>query len=991
MNMKHTVLALLAVGWVATAASPQQGAKGGEWREFGGDKGSSKYSPLSQIDASNFSQLEVAWRWESADLLVDEKSPYPRQKFRSTPLMVKGVVYVPTELSQLAALDAGTGEQLWLYDPKSYDQGKPAQPNYYTRSVVYWTDGEAGEAGGIERIIMATIGRQLVSIDAVTGRPDPTFGEGGIVDLSRDLGREGIAIRNISHGVPAIVVRDTIVLGSRVFDLPPRDNSPPGHIRAYDVRTGKLKWRFHTIPQEGEDFVDAWENESWRTAGNTNAWAPLSADEELGYVYVGTSTPTNDFYGGHRHGDNVYAESLICIDVSTGKRVWHFQTVHHGIWDYDIASAPNLIDVVVDGRLVKAVAQVSKTAFTYVFDRVTGEPLWPIEERPVNNNSPVPGERLSPTQPFPTKPPAFDRQGLVVDDLIDFTGELRQEALEIAKGYVMGPMFPPVIVSGEGGKDAAIVLPSAGGGANHAGASIDPATGILYVPSSTRVSAMAVVKPDPARSDWRYVLDSFRGVEGPQGLPLVKPPYGRITAIDLGTGQHAWQIPFGDGPTRHPAIKHLDLGPLGNSRVANEGGLLVTRTLLIGYVHKQDDLGKELLGGTRLHAYDKTSGKLLAELEVAATLHSAPMTYLHQGRQYIVIAGGDAKGRQSPAQKAELLAFALPAAIAPVVSAAEPVVRVERLLDRPIITPDLHPSIGENIQGPSAIRVPDWVEDRLGDYYLYFADHKGLYIRLAYANELEGPWSIHPPGSLQIKGSHFLTEPPEVAPEVLAEIAARRRGNMSHSVLTEITTPHIASPDVHVDSAKRRIVMYFHGLNDVGTQRTRVATSSNGIDFKTQPQTLGRSYFRVFDYKGTTYSLVSGGVLWRSKDRFRDFESGPDLFTGNLRHAALLKRGDTLWVFYSQRGDAPERILLSRIELSADWLDWKASEAVEVLRPEHDWEGADAPSVPSVGSTAYGHVNQLRDPAILEDDGRIFLFYAVAGESGIALAEVFID
>lgn len=570
--------------------------------------------------------------------------------------MIGGRIYVPTELSQLAALDAATGEQFWLYDPKSYERGKPAQPNYYTRSVVYWTDGVK------ERIIMATIGRQLVSVDAKTGRPDHAFGEDGIVDLSRDLGREDSPVRNISHGVPAIVVRDTIVLGSRVFDLPPRNNSPPGHIRAYDVRTGKLKWRFHTIPQEGEDFVDTWENESWRKTGNTNAWAPLSADEELGYVYVATSTPTNDFYGGHRHGDNVYAESLICIDVTTGKRVWHFQTVHHGIWDYDIASAPNLIDVVVDGRLVEAVAQVSKTAFTYVFDRATGEPLWPIEERPVNHDSPIPGEKLSPTQPFPTKPPAFDRQGLQVDDLIDLTPELKEEALEIAKGYVLGPMFPPVIVSGAGGKDAAAVLPGAGGGANHAGASIDPDTGILYVPSATRVSAMAVVKPDPARSDWRYVLDSFRGVPGPQGLPLVKPPYGRITAIDLKTGEHAWQVPFGDGPGRHPAIKHLDLGPLGNSRVANEGGLLVTKTLLIGYVLKTDERGEEELGGTILHAYDKATGRLLAQLEIDRTLHSAPITYLHQGRQYIVVAGGGRSriSQTQEAEKAELVAFAVP-------------------------------------------------------------------------------------------------------------------------------------------------------------------------------------------------------------------------------------------------------------------------------------------------------------------------------------------
>jgi hypothetical protein len=321
-------------------------------------------------------------------------------------------------------------------------------------------------------------------------------------------------------------------------------------------------------------------------------------------------------------------------------------------------------------------------------------------------------------------------------------------------------------------------------------------------------------------------------------------------------------------------------------------------------------------------------------------------------------------------------------------------VRISRLIDGPIIAPALHPSIGVNIQGPSLIRVPDWIEQRLGAYYLYFADHKGSYIRLAYADTLSGPWTIYPPGSLHLQDSRFLTEPPQVTPEQLAffEGRARQAGTlMSHDIQSEITTPHIASPDVHVDPIRRQIVMYFHGLEDVGTQVTLVATSRNGITFEARPEILGRSYFRVFRHAGMTYGLAMPGQLYRSKDGFSGFEAGAMLFNPNMRHAALLQRGDSLWVFWTQVGDAPERILLSRIDLSGDWQHWKDSAAIEVLRPERHWEGATAPLTPSVRSTAYGQVNQLRDPGIFEEDGRIWLLYAVAGESGIAIAEVFID
>jgi hypothetical protein len=318
-------------------------------------------------------------------------------------------------------------------------------------------------------------------------------------------------------------------------------------------------------------------------------------------------------------------------------------------------------------------------------------------------------------------------------------------------------------------------------------------------------------------------------------------------------------------------------------------------------------------------------------------------------------------------------------------------VRVQRLLDGPIISPGLHRSIGRNIQGPSMIRAPDWIEGRLGDYYLYFADHKGRYIRLAYANNLLGLWKIHPPGSLQLEESCFLTEPPKVTPEQLAQFEARLKQSgvlISHDLLSEITTPHIASPDVHVDTPGRRIIMYLHGLDAVGTQVTRVATSRNGIDFDAQPEVLGRPYMRAFQHDGMTYAMAMPGQFYRSKDGMHGFEAGPNLFNPNMRHSAVIKRGGELWVFWTQVGEAPERILLSRIDLTRDWHSWNESAPTEILRPECSWEGADAPLVPSVRSTAYGQVNQLRDPAIFEENGRLYLLYAVAGESGIAIAEI---
>ncbi|MFP6617144.1 MAG: pyrroloquinoline quinone-dependent dehydrogenase, partial [Candidatus Hydrogenedentota bacterium] len=452
-----------------------------------------------------------------------------------------------------------------------------------------------------------------------------------------------------------IVVGDTVIVGSIIMDFPSLQLAPPGHVRGYDVRTGAFKWRFNSIPQVGEFGNETWENDSWKYTGNTNVWSLMSADDELGYVYLPFGTPTNDYYGGHRHGNNLFAESLVCLDADTGERIWHFQAIHHGIWDYDFPCAPNLIDITVDGKKIKAVAQVSKQGFTYVFDRVTGEPVWPIEEREVPASW-VPGEKLSKTQPFPTKPPAFEQQGLSDANIIDFTPELRAEALKILENYTYGPIFTPNTVAGADGKKGTIVLPGASGGANWPGASVDPETGILYVQSASNVSVMALTQPDQNRSDFKYSI-SFGGIQGPQGLPITKPPYRRITAIDLNKGEHAWQIPFGEGPTNHPAIKDLDLGPLGTKfqdGVIAEGGLLVTKTLLIGFLPILDELGNREATASLLQAYDKATGDLLHSIETDRVLHGSPMTYMHEGKQYILITSG---GMTEPS---ELLAFALP-------------------------------------------------------------------------------------------------------------------------------------------------------------------------------------------------------------------------------------------------------------------------------------------------------------------------------------------
>ena len=401
-------VAILAVAGT-TLLSGQEPSSGpmGEWRAFGNDGANTKYSPLAQITPENFNDLEIAWRWTSiSTAVVAERPEIQPGPFKTGPLMIGGVVYVSTSLSQVAALDAGSGELLWSYDPQTYDRlDRPANMGWQHRGVSYWEDDRSDDA----RIFIATHDLLLVALNARTGSQYPNFGADGAVDLSLGLGR-AIDRSRFTNSQPLAIVGDTVIVGSIVQDTSlTRREADPGHVRAFDARTGEMKWVFKTIPQEGEFGADTWENESWRYSGHTNVWGTMAVDEELGYVYLPTGTPTNDWYGGMRHGDNLFAESIICVDVETGERVWHFQAVHHGLWDYDFPTAANLVDITVDGREIKALAQTSKQAFTYVLDRVTGEPVWPIEERPVPAGD-VPGEWYSPTQPFPTKPAPFDLQ-----------------------------------------------------------------------------------------------------------------------------------------------------------------------------------------------------------------------------------------------------------------------------------------------------------------------------------------------------------------------------------------------------------------------------------------------------------------------------------------------------------------------------------------------------------------------------------------------------
>ncbi len=637
------------------AGLAQYGATNGEWRSYGGDLGSTKYSPLDQIDASSFDDLRIAWRWQSADGSLDLdalREQMPQMSIRglqATPLMIGGVLYLSTALYQAAAVDAGTGETIWVHDPKAYLGGLPTHA-FRSRGVAYWTDGQEA------RIFWGTSEGYLLAVDAETGQPVLDFGDNGRVDLMEGLPRATRGAVNyrgrnlLGVASPPIVAHDVVVTPTIISDFVIRREAPPGWLKGVDARTGDTKWTFRTVPQ-GDDFgADTWLNESWRYSGNANVWSMLSVDDELGYLYLPTGTATSDYYGGHRLGDNLFAESLVALDIETGERMWHFQAVHHGVWDYDFPAAPTLIDITVDGRPVKAVAQVSKQGFTYVFDRVTGDPVWPIEERPVATDTDLEGDVLSPTQPFPTKPPPFEYQGVSIDDLVDFTPEIRAMAVEAVKNFRLGPLFTPPMLSVEGGLQGTIQRPHIAGGASWTGAAADPDTGLLYVPSSNRFSVLKYYTPDPAEGgNLRYTqgpFDSGTLPVMPQGLPLFKPPYSRMTAIDLSEGEHAWMQPNGDGDRfrNHPLLRDLNLPPLGGE---GHGGAVLTKTLLVSALSAG---GTD--GGPRLVARDKATGEIVGSVDLPAGAIGTPMTYMHEGKQYIALTiGGDVP---------ELIALSLP-------------------------------------------------------------------------------------------------------------------------------------------------------------------------------------------------------------------------------------------------------------------------------------------------------------------------------------------
>lgn len=648
MRLSALVRFLLIVTLAATPISAQKkSGAAGEWRHYGGDAGSTKYSPLDQIKKENVADLKVAWTWDSPDLpLQKENRALSWFAYEATPLMVGGTLYTSTSLSQVAAINAQTGQTIWVFNPEAYKVGRPTNLGFIHRGVAYWGDGKQ------ERILIATADAYLWALDAKTGKPVADFGEGGKVNLAKAIPHAQNS-RNYAVTSPPVVCRDVVVVGCSISDGPTTKEAPRGDIQAFDVRTGKPAWTFHSVPQAGEYGNETWENESWKYTGNTNVWTLMSVDEELGYFYLPFGTPTNDWYGGHRLGDNLFAESLVCLEARSGKRVWHYQTVHHGVWDYDLPGAPVLCDITVNGRKIKAVAQITKTGFTFVLDRKTGKPVWPIQERPVPKST-VAGERLSPTQPFPTKPAPFERQGSVEENLIDFTPELRAEAKAILDQYDHGPLFTPPTERGT------INLPGWGGGGNWWGAAFDPQTGMFYIPSITSPIVVKLVKPDPARSNFNYVrggaVSLGAGVEGPRGLPLFKPPYGRITAINLNTGDHAWMVAQGDGPRQkvNEVIKTMtgkdvDVGALG----AGGGGPLLTKTLLfVG--QGAGGRGARAGGGANvLRAFDKATGKVIAGVPLPAQPSGTPMTYLAGGKQYIVVATTDGRmvALSLPAQK----------------------------------------------------------------------------------------------------------------------------------------------------------------------------------------------------------------------------------------------------------------------------------------------------------------------------------------------------
>jgi quinoprotein glucose dehydrogenase len=625
MKVLKTAGVALAIALLATAAHAQAKA---DWPHFGGDLGDTKYSALDQINAKTIGRLKVAWRAPALDPVFRAENPtlVLSNNFRNAPLVVDGVMYVSNLAGKVEARDPASGKVIWR--EANFPGDPPLSAAYASRGISLWGKGAAAR-------IVTVRGPYLYLLEAKTGAFVTSFGDNGRVDL-RDDPKNTFAWNSPNP----TVVKDVIVIGGQPTGPGPTGGAPvslAGDIRGYDVRTGKRLWTFHTVPHEGEPGTETWENESWRNNGKTKAWSAFSADEQLGYVYVPLSAPNNDYYGGARPGGNLYSDSLVALDARTGKRVWHYQTVHHDLWDYDLPTPPILADIKVNGRLRKAAIQVTKTNFVFAFDRATGEPLFPIEERPVPAST-IPGEKAAPTQPVPLKPAPFDRMGLGPDQIIDFTPALHAEGLQILNRFVHGDIFtPPSVKGGVEGKEGTIYLPGWVGGANWTGAALDPETGVIYIPSVS-VPWVAGLEPDGRGSYRRARPEGGLYLDGPQGLPLVKPPYGRITAIDLNTGDHKWMVPNGGGPRDHPLLKDLNLPPLGQP---GRAAPLLTKSFL--FIGEGDMVGisiPKFSGGNMFRAYDKTTGKVVWEADLGAGTTSPPISYMHKGKQYIVVGVG---------------------------------------------------------------------------------------------------------------------------------------------------------------------------------------------------------------------------------------------------------------------------------------------------------------------------------------------------------------
>ena len=631
--------AVIAAGAALVA---QRGPKDGEWPNQGGDKGFTRYAPLDQIDKTNVKNLRIAWRRPAVASEFRAKNPGLSNStavFESTPLMINGVLYASNAIGIVEAFHPTTGQTLWVREP--LDEEDATLGGASSRGVAYWRSGA-------DQRLLSIRNRYLFATDPESGKPIRGFGAGGKVDLG--IYEDTPKPVNYRWRSAPMVVKDVVVVGSAV-------SGRPGDVRGYDVRTGRLMWTFHVVPRPGEFGHETWLNGSWNglQGGESDPWSFISADEDLGLVYVPTSAASNNMYGGHRPGDNLFSSSIVCLRAETGERVWHFQTVHHDIFDWDNPTAPILMDLVVNGRAVKAVVQLTKQAMAFVFDRVTGEPIWPIEERPVPKGN-APGEWYSPTQPFPTKPAPYDRQGLTAEDLIDFTPELKAEAQEIARKYVLGPVFTPPSTAGPGpaGTLGTLQMPGQVGGSNWPGAAFDPETRMLYVPSVTGAFYILLTARPPGEtgSDFRGLR---AGIRGPAGLPLTKPPYGRITAINMDTGEHVWMKPNGDGPRNHWALKHLKLPPLGQT---GRSAILATRTLLFVSEGDQSMIdmppGSGPDAGRKVRAYDKATGDVVWEIELPAGTTGSMMTYMSNGKQYIVMPIG------SRTHAAEFVALSLP-------------------------------------------------------------------------------------------------------------------------------------------------------------------------------------------------------------------------------------------------------------------------------------------------------------------------------------------